>query len=205
MTSHDVVNRLRRITGVRKIGHGGTLDPNATGLLIVGIGREQTKNLGSISKGMDKEYEGEITLGVTSSTDDSEGELESISEVKPSKEDILSALNSFKGRQLQIPPAFSAIKLGGKKAYESARKGKPLDLPQREVTIHSIKLLNYNYPKVVISCKVSSGTYIRALARDIGKKLKTGAYLSNLKRTKIGEFDLTDAVSLEQFEAKWKS
>jgi tRNA pseudouridine55 synthase len=205
MTSHDVVNRIRRITGVRKVGHGGTLDPNATGLLIVGIGREGTKRLGNVSKGMDKEYEAEITLGMSSSTDDSEGELVKSNETMPYKEEVVNVINSFLGKSMQVPPAFSAIKLGGKKAYNEARRGRPLELPAREIAIHSIKLLNYNYPKIILSCEVSSGTYIRALARDIGERLKTGAYLSNLKRTRIGAYKLANALELEQFEKQWKS
>lgn len=205
MTSHDVVNWIRRITGVRKVGHGGTLDPNATGLLIVGVGREGTKRLGNVSKGMDKEYEAEITLGMSSSTDDSEGELVKSKETAPSEEEVVNVVKSFLGKSMQVPPAFSAIKLDGKKAYNEARRGRPLDLPAREITIHSIKLLNYNYPKILLLCKVSSGTYIRALARDIGARLKTGAYLSNLKRTRIGVYKLANALDLEQFEKQWKS
>jgi tRNA pseudouridine55 synthase len=205
MTSHDVVNWVRRITGVRKVGHGGTLDPAASGLLIVGITREGTKRLGNVSKGMDKEYEAEITLGMSSSTDDSEGELIKSNETMPSKDEVVNVINGFLGKSMQVPPAFSAIKLGGKKAYNEARRGKPLELPSREIAIHSIKLLNYNYPIILLSCEVSSGTYIRALARDIGERLKTGAYLSDLKRTKIGAYKLVNALDLEQFEKQWKS
>ena len=201
ITSHDVVDRLRRITGERRIGHAGTLDPNATGLLIVGVGRESTKKLGEITKNTTKTYEAEITLGATSDTDDAEGKILSNKVTKRlSDEDIKKILRQFEGEQMQIPPIYSAIKLKGKKAYELARKGKEVILEPRKITIHSIKLDEYNFPMLKITCEVSSGTYIRALARDIGKSLGTGAYLSELRRTKIGEFDIQNAQKLDKIK-----
>lgn len=201
ITSHDVIDRVRRITGERRVGHAGTLDPNATGLLIVAVGREFTKKLGDLTKNTNKTYEAEITLGQTSTTDDSEGEISEFSNPqKFQKEDIVRVLDTFKGEQLQIPPIYSAIKLKGKKAYELARKGREITLEPRKVTIHSIKLDDYNYPILKITCEVSSGTYIRALARDIGKKLGTGAYLSNLRRIKIGDYDIQDATKLDNIK-----
>lgn len=198
MTSHDVVCAVRRATGVRKVGHAGTLDPNATGLLIVGVGREATKKLGDLTKNTTKTYEAEIMLGATSDTDDSEGKILSNKVTKRlSDKDIKNTLEKFVGEQEQIPPQYSAIKLKGKKAYELARKGKIVALESRKVTIYSIELLDYKYPVVKIKCEVSSGTYIRALARDIGEKLETGAYLKNLKRTKVGKYDLKDAINIE--------
>ncbi len=201
ITSHDVVDQLRKITGERRVGHAGTLDPNATGLLIVGVGRESTKKLGEITKNTTKTYEAEITLGATSDTDDAEGKILSNKVTKRlSDEDIKKILRQFEGEQMQIPPIYSAIKLKGKKAYELARKGKEVILEPRKITIHSIKLDEYNFPMLKITCEVSSGTYIRALARDIGKSLGTGAYLSELRRTKIGEFDIQNAQKLDKIK-----
>jgi tRNA pseudouridine55 synthase len=199
ITSHDVIYRVRKITGEKRVGHAGTLDPNATGLLIVGVGREFTKQLGELTTGTTKTYEAEIFLGATSTTEDSEGVITQISDICPTEEEILKTLTKLEGEQSQIPSKFSAIKLQGKKAYELARKGIEVELEPRKVTIHSIKLREYNYPSLKIECEVSAGTYIRALARDIGEKLGTGAYLSNLRRTKIGTFDIKDAVTLEDF------
>ncbi len=201
ITSHDVVYRLRRITGEKRIGHAGTLDPNATGLLIVGIGRESTKQLGFLTTGTTKTYEAEITLGATSTTEDAEGEITPLYQGSagqpPTLEKVLDLLQEFEGEQLQIPSSHSAIKLNGKKAYELARSGKEVILEPRKIVIHSIKLDHFDYPVLKITCEVSAGTYIRALARDIGGKLGTGAYLNNLRRTKIGDFDIKNAVRLE--------
>ena len=143
----------------------------------------------------------EIYLGEERDTDDVEGKLlnsnfDFQNKYQISKSQILKTLESFLGKQMQIPPAYSAIKVKGTKAYQYARKGKNIDLKPRKVTIHSIKLIDYNFPKLKIETQVSSGTYIRALARDIGQKLGTGAYLSNLRRTKIGEYDIKDAMTL---------
>ena len=205
MTSHDVVYAVRRATGVKKVGHGGTLDPNATGLLIIGVGREGTKQLGNFTKGSSKTYEAEIVLGAISSTEDAEGEIAKQSTKKPDLEEIKSTLKTFEGEQLQVPSAHSAIKIKGKKAYELARAGKDVNLEPRKITVYSIKLMSYDYPEVHILCEVSSGTYIRALARDIGEALGTGAYLNNLKRTKIGEYDLKDAVEIGEMVPPLKS
>ena len=202
MTSHDVVDVVRNKTGEKRVGHGGTLDPNATGLLIVGVGREATRKLHEISAGKDKEYEAEIMLGEERDTGDLEGRKLSIfnsqfsinSQI--SKSNVTKTLNFFIGEQMQVPPEYSAIKIKGKKAYELAREGKKVTLQPRKVVIHSIKLLSYSYPVLRISCRVSSGTYIRSLAVDIGRKLGTGAYLNNLRRTRIGEYKVEDAIQL---------
>jgi len=203
LTSHDVVDEVRKITGEKRVGHGGTLDPNATGLLIIGVGRAYTRQLGEITQGMDKTYEAEIILGATSSTDDSEGTLlrQRLRKGKEiTKNEVMKVIHGFVGEQMQTPPIYSAIKLKGKKAYELARKGERVKLKPRKVTIYSIKLLSYDYPKLELECEVSSGTYIRALARDIGAKLGTGAYLNNLKRTRIGSYKLVDALDLGEFK-----
>jgi tRNA pseudouridine55 synthase len=198
MTSHDVVGIVRKYTHEKRVGHAGTLDPNATGLLIVGVGREETKKLGELTKNTDKTYEAEIFIGESRDTDDVEGKITSKNEqIIPSIKDVQNVLKKFTGVQEQIPPSFSAIKLKGKKAYDLARKQIPLALAARKVTIHSLKLIDYDYPILKVICEVSSGTYIRSIARDIGKELGTGGYLLNLKRTKIGKYDLKDAIKLE--------
>lgn len=200
ITSHDVVDEVRKVSGESKVGHAGTLDPNATGLLIVGVGRESTKKLGKIAKNTRKTYEAEIFLGEERDTDDVEGIT--ISKAKgflvPRRGEIEKTLDSFIGEQTQVPPAYSALKIKGKKAYELARKGKKVELKSRKVVVHSIELVHYKYPILEIVVGVSSGTYIRALARDIGKKLGCGAYLRNLRRTKIGKFDIKDAAKLDE-------
>lgn len=197
ITSHDVVDQVRRITSERRVGHAGTLDPNATGLLIVGIGRESTKKLGVIAKDTTKTYEAEIVLGETRDTDDSEGVTTNTNKkVKPALKQVLEVLKKFEGELEQIPPAYSAIKMKGKKAYELARAGKEVIIEPRKVTIHSLDFVSYEYPVLKIECKVSSGTYIRSLARDIGQMLCTGAYLKELRRTQIGQYSIKNAIAL---------
>jgi len=215
MTSHDVVAIARRMLKIKKIGHAGTLDPMATGLLILGIGKA-TKKLGNII-GLPKTYTAEITLGATSTTDDKEGFIQGTGYRVQADRDgdesplpdkggrgyvspdcVQSCLQNFIGEQQQTPPQFSAIKINGQRAYKKARQGETVELKPRTITIYDIKLISYQYPIINIETSVSSGTYIRSLARDIGQTLKTGAYLSKLERTSIGEFKLSDAVKLEE-------
>lgn len=203
-TSHDVVAKVRNIlkkeTGRKvKVGHTGTLDPFATGLLILVVGN-YTKRAQEFSK-LDKTYEAELILGSVSSTGDPEGEItkigdrgEGIGNSKPSKEEVEKALKSFVGEIEQVPHKFSAMKIGGQRAYKLARAGKEVTLEPRKVTIYSIESVEYNYPKLKFTAKVSSGTYIRSLAEDIGKKLGTGAYLSSLRRTKVGKFYIENSI-----------
>lgn len=198
ITSHDVVYRVRRATGVKKVGHGGTLDPNASGLLIVGVGREATKKLGDITKNTKKTYIAEIAFGEERDTDDIEGKTIRESETTPTEESIKGILKTFLGKQKQTPPIYSAIKKDGKKAYELARKGKSVFLGEREIEVYEANYLSYKYPLLEVEFSVSSGTYIRALARDIGRALDSAAYLSNLVRTRVGEYDLKDAFTLEE-------
>ena len=195
ITSHDVVDYMRKVTGIRKIGHAGTLDPNATGLLIIGVGRESTKKLGKIAKDTTKTYLAQVYLGEIRDTDDVEGKTISKTNnvSKHTIELIKKTLNQFVGESTQIPPIFSAIKIKGKKAYQIARKGLKPKIKPRKITIHSIKLVKYQFPLLTIECRVSSGTYIRSLARDIGSKLILGAYLKNLRRTKIGDYSVKNA------------
>lgn len=209
ITSHDVVDKVRKVTGERTVGHAGTLDPFATGLLIIGVGRDSTKHLNTFL-GMPKTYEATIRIGASSTTLDPEGEIEDVSTkngapIKIRPESIISAMKSLTGDLLQIPPMHSAIKIGGKKLYELARQGIEIDRPPRPVTVtrfdlqSDYSLLTTPYPlpldlPVVIDC--SSGTYIRSLARDLGEALGTKAYLTRLSRTAIGAFRIADAVDL---------
>ncbi len=211
ITSHDVVTRIRRITGEKKIGHGGTLDPNATGLLIIGVGRESTKRLSEFSDKSDKKYEALIFLGEERDTDDAEGtkatkpksQISNNNKITISK--IKNILVSFLGEQEQVPPIYSAIKIKGKKAYELARRGRKFQLKPRRVNIYDIRLIEYKYPYLRVFVRVSSGTYIRALARDIGRKLGVGAYLLSLRRIGISKLSVDTAVDLDSLnEDNWR-
>lgn len=196
MTSFGVVARVRRVLSVPagkriKVGHTGTLDPFATGLMVILAGK-QTKNAEKYSK-LDKVYEATIKLGIESSTGDPEGELTAVSGAVPTSQAILDVLESFKGSITQQPPAFSAIKIDGQRAYKLARAGKVVNMPSRKVTVYNLELSGYTYPFVKLVAHVSSGTYIRTLAEDIGRKLGTGAYTLELRRTKVGNFDIKNA------------
>lgn len=202
MTSFGVVARVRRVLTQQnqkkvKVGHTGTLDPFATGLLILCIGKE-TKNAMSYTK-LDKVYEATVRLGQTSTTGDPEGDVTDVSDKQPSREDIEAVLVRFTGEITQIPPIFSAIKVGGQRAYDLARAGKEVEIPERKVTIHSLEIIDYTYPELRIRTHVSSGTYIRTLAEDIGKALDTGAYCTQLRRTKVADWDVANAQMLADF------
>jgi tRNA pseudouridine55 synthase len=199
-TSHDVVAKIRGIlkaeTGQKvKIGHTGTLDPMATGLLILVVG-SYTKRAGEFSK-LDKTYAAEVTLGAVSTTADAEGEIIQKSAHRPAREQVDEVLNTFVGEIQQVPPAFSAIKVDGQRAYKAARAGQEVKLEPRPVTIYEITEVEYDYPTLKFTAKVSSGTYIRSLAVDIGEALGTGAYLSALRRTQVGLFYLKKASKIE--------
>ncbi len=196
MSSFGVVARVRRQLSQHygrkmKVGHTGTLDPFATGLMILVVGKE-CKNAQQYSK-LDKTYEATIVLGETSSTGDPEGEIVKASDKKVAQAEIETEIEQFRGTITQIPPAFSAIKVGGQRAYKLAREGKKVDIPERQVTIHSLDVINYEYPYLKIKTHVSSGTYIRTLAQDVGEKLGTGAYCSELRRITVGKYDIKDA------------
>lgn len=206
-TSFDVVAKLR---GARKaqfkaagivptkrqlrVGHAGTLDPFATGLLIILLG-DATKRSDEFLK-QDKTYEATFVLGSISTTGDPEGEITVQSDKVPSAADVKAVFTCFTGDITQTPPIYSAIKIGGQRAYKLARKGKEVDIPSRKVTIHSIELLDYSYPELRIRTHVSSGTYIRSLAVDIGEALGTGAYCSVLRRTSIGGEGIGAAIGM---------
>lgn len=260
-TSFDVVNYLRKIVAQAegkkpkntKVGHCGTLDPLATGLLVLVIGKEYTRRAGEFSK-LDKTYEVTMKLGETSTTGDEEGDktpydihqpacftaepqtsqaslapehfssallrqrtictsscvtrrkntqnlkVQAVGQCRchiPSENDVLKASQRFTGQIMQVPPQFSAMKINGQRAYKLARAGKTVELEARPVTIHANELTSYEYPYVQFTSRVSSGTYIRSLVEDIGAELKTGAYMSDLRRTAIGDFDLKDAIMVD--------
>lgn len=212
MTSFGVVARVRRVFSETaghkvKVGHAGTLDPFATGLLVLLIGKA-TKRSAEFLK-LDKVYEAELKLGETSTTGDPEGEITEMFDSEPTPEQIpttdaiATALKNFLGDIMQVPPAFSAIKVDGRRAYELARKGQTVAIPPRKVHIYELEILDYNFPTLKLLCPVSSGTYIRSLAEDLGAKLGTGAYLTALRRTKIGTYEIKDAKTLEEIGAKW--
>ena len=203
LTSFGVAARIRRKLSNElgkkvKVGHTGTLDPFASGLMILLTGKE-CKNANHYSK-LDKSYRATICLGKTSTTGDIEGEIKDVSSIVPSKEEVEKAVSEFIGEIIQTPPIYSAIKIDGKRAYDLARKGKDFEMPSRKVTIYSIKILSYTYPELVIETKVSSGTYIRTLASDIGDKLKTGAYTKELRRLTVGKYNVKDAKTLLDLE-----
>ncbi len=205
-TSHDLIYKVRKISGIKKVGHAGTLDPLASGVLVVGITREGTKQMHELVKN-EKEYIAEITFGQTSTTDDEEGEKTQTmqsNQKPPELSDIESVLPKFTGMIKQIPPIYSAIKIKGKPAYKYAREGKELELQARDAEIKEIEILDYAWPILKIRFVTGSGVYIRSLARDIGEALGTGGYLSNLQRTRVGDFSLEQAMTLEQFEAYTK-
>jgi tRNA pseudouridine55 synthase len=173
ITSFDIIRYLRRHTDWRKIGHAGTLDPMATGLMLILLG-SATKQADRLLK-QDKAYAAELTLGSTSSTGDKEGELHPLSSSQPTSTAMTQALSKFRGPIMQRPPAHSAIKVDGVRSYQRARRGEAVELPPRPVTIHSLELLEYRYPQLLLDTEVSSGTYIRSLAEDLGQELGTAA------------------------------
>lgn len=225
ISSFGVVARVRRILTEQmredyarrgltppkkaKVGHAGTLDPFATGLLICLLGKG-TKKAGEFLK-KDKRYEATIKLGEVSTTGDVEGEISDyiarkqlgsiptgVSGSLPSIEDVKTAVGSFRGEIVQRVPAYSAVKINGRRAYDLARKGIEVEMPERKVTIYELNIVSYDWPFLKIDCKVSSGTYIRALGEDIGKALGVGGYLTELRRTEIGGYKVSEAVTLEE-------
>lgn len=199
ITSFDIIRRLRAQTGLRKFGHAGTLDPAATGLMVILVGAA-TKQAATLT-GLNKTYLATVTLGSNSSTGDIEGILTPVSNHRPSDSEIEAILSRFVGEITQVPSAYSAIKINGQEAYKRIRRGEKFVMPSRQVKIRTLKLLNYTYPTLLLEADVSSGTYIRSLAADIGASLSTGAYLSDLQRTIIGPYNLADAVALDQIDA----
>lgn len=201
-TSFDVVAKVRGIirgeTGQKKpkVGHTGTLDPLATGLLVLTIG-SYCKRASEFSK-LDKVYEVEMRLGQTSTTGDEEGEKTEGGSRKVEESELLQVLRTFEGDSMQTPPKYSAIKVNGQRAYKLARAGKDVVLEPRQVRVNRLEVTGYDYPVVRFTVSVSSGTYIRSLVEDIGSKLQTGAYMSNLRRTQVGEFKIEQATDIQR-------
>lgn len=199
-TSRDVLNVIKKITNLKKIGHGGTLDPLADGVLVVAIGREYTKKIDEhVQK--EKEYIATIKLGENSTTEDEEGEKEIIISQEPKNltiEKIKEILKLFIGEIEQIPPIYSAVKIKGQEAYKIARKGEQPNMPTKIVDIKNIEILEYKWPILKLKVTTGKGVYIRSLARDLGTKLNTGAYLTELTRTKVGEYKLEDALHIDK-------
>ncbi|HEX7354941.1 MAG TPA: tRNA pseudouridine(55) synthase TruB [Mycobacteriales bacterium] len=198
-TSHDVVARVRRLAATRRVGHGGTLDPMATGVLVVGLGRA-TKLLGHLAA-HDKDYVAHITVGVTTTTDDAEGEVVARTDAAWTEGGVRAAMAGLTGKISQVPPAYSAIKVAGRRAYARARAGEDVALVPRMVTVSRFDLLAVDGPVLHAEVTCSSGTYVRALARDLGAALGTGAHLSGLRRTRVGAYGLDQAHPLTALEA----
>jgi tRNA pseudouridine55 synthase len=197
ITSHDVVDAVRKHASTRKVGHAGTLDPIATGVLLVGVGRA-TRLLRYLS-GLDKEYEGTGRLGVETDTLDSEGSVVREAPVGDvTREELELALSSFEGEIDQTPPAYSAVKVGGQKLYRAARRGTAPEAPSRRVRIDAFEVTAFEPPHFQFRVECSSGTYVRLLVADVGEKLGCGAHLTRLARTRIGPFSLDDASPLEE-------
>ena len=197
MTSHDVVARVRRLAGTRKVGHAGTLDPMATGVLVLGVDRA-TRLLGHLML-TEKAYDATIRLGAVTTTDDAEGEVVSTHTVDGVREDdVRTELARFVGAIEQVPTAVSAIKVDGQRAYARVRAGEQVELAARPVTIHELVVHEVALPEVRLSVRCSSGTYIRAIARDLGAALGVGGHLTALRRTAVGSFDLSVARTLEE-------
>ena len=196
LTSHAVVSRVRRLAGTRKVGHAGTLDPMATGVLVLGVNRA-TRLLGHLML-TEKGYDATIRLGASTTTDDAEGEVVATAATDHLTEaQVRDALAAFLGEIDQKPTAVSAIKVDGKRAYQRVREGEAVDLPARRVTIHDLEVLEVRASDVDVSVRCSSGTYVRAIARDLGAALGVGGHLVALRRTAVGPFDLSVAHTLE--------
>lgn len=198
ISSFGVISVLRRITKVKKIGHCGTLDPLASGLLVCLIGKKYTK-LSDTFLGANKSYLAQITLGSETTTYDAEGEITNTSSYIPSFEELSEAILKFQGTTNQLPPQFCAKKVGGIKACDAARNGKTVNLIPSSVTMH-INIISYNYPHICLKVDCSKGTYIRSLAHDLGKQLSCFGFLSGLRRTQSGSFSLDQAICLEKLK-----
>lgn len=199
ITSMDVVRRVRKASGMRRVGHSGTLDPLASGVMIVAFGIA-TRLLEYITQ-LNKGYNAVIELGTSTTTYDGEGEiLDSVSGITPNESDIKLAIQNLKGRQSQIPPMYSAIKINGNRLYELARKGITIERPPRSVDLHDASISNFEYPELELEITCSKGFYVRTFANDLGEDLGTGAYLKELVRTSVGPFHISDSLKLDFVE-----
>ncbi|HEY46594.1 MAG: hypothetical protein AMJ88_14645 [Anaerolineae bacterium SM23_ 63] len=206
-TSHKIVSLVRRGTGVKKVGHAGTLDPRASGVLVLCLG--SATRLSEFLSTSSKRYEAVISFGASTQTYDSEGPVVRRSKSIPSLEELQAVLPEFRGEIEQVPPPYSAIKVKGEKAYKLARSGKEVSLDPRTVTIHHLEVLKYQAPDLVLDIECTAGTYIRSLAHDLGERISAGAHLANLRRTRAGPFSLEDAIPLPKLEVgfltgKWE-
>jgi tRNA pseudouridine55 synthase len=199
MTSHDVVDAVRRTLGTRKVGHAGTLDPMATGLLVLGVGRA-TRLLRFLGD-LDKAYEGSARLGQETDTLDADGAVVRTSAVTADREDVDRAAAALVGDSMQRPPAYSAVKVGGRKLYEAARRGETLEAEPRAVGVRSFDVIGFDPPALEFRTVVSSGTYVRVLVADLGSALGCGAHLTRLVRTAVGPFRLREAVPPDRVDA----
>lgn len=205
MSSYDVIRKLKNKYPGEKIGHGGTLDPLAEGVLVIGIGKEDTKRLHEVLNGAKKTYETTIKLGEVSETDDAEGPIRPYKGLPrqsgvapiPNKKDVVTTLKSFTGEIDQIPPRYSAVKINGTPAYKRARRGERFTLAPKQVTIDSIDLIEYHYPLLTLRVVTGPGVYVRSLARDIGEKLSTGGYITQLVRTAVGSYSIDSITNLK--------
>ncbi len=199
-TSNDVVQQVKKITGVKRVGHAGTLDPLASGVLVVGVGREATRQLSTVVQ-KEKEYIAMVRLGEYSTTDDQEGDKEEI-EINsiPSENEVLQAIKHFCGNIKQTPPIYSAVNIKGRVAYKYARKGQKVEIKPRTVKIEQIELLSYRWPDLKLRVVTGPGVYIRSLARDIGKTLEVGGYLKSLERTRVGNYTLADSFNIDKLK-----
>ena len=197
-TSHDVVAKLRGITHQKKIGHTGTLDPAAVGVLCVCLGA--ATHVCDMLTDETKEYEAVMLLGTVTDTQDTTGTILSESPVNVTNEQLIQAINQFVGEIEQIPPMYSALKVGGKKLYELARAGVSVERKPRKITIYDINIVNIDFPRVTMRVTCSKGTYTRTLCNDIGEKLGCGATMEHLTRTRVGRFDLSSALTLDQIQ-----
>lgn len=204
MTSHDVVEAIRRGTGIRRAGHTGTLDPRASGVLVILIG--PAVRLSEYVSASDKRYQAIIRLGSTTDTFDADGKFVQASQpVNVTEEQFEKILKNFEGEIEQVPPPYSAVKVGGRRAYDMARQGEEVQLEPRKIQVHHLEVLEWAPPEVVVDVHCSSGTYVRSLANDIGTQLGTGAYLVGLRRTKSGRFSLRDATPLRKLQEAFQA
>lgn len=203
LTSHDVVQIVRRGTNIRRAGHTGTLDPRASGVLVILIG--PAVRLSEYVSASDKRYQAVVRLGASTDTYDSDGRILSTSPVDITEEQFASTLKQFIGEIEQVPPPYSAVKIKGRKAYEMAREGEEVDLEPRKIQVYNLDLLEWAPPEAVIDVYCSSGTYVRSLAHDLGEKLGCGAHLVGLRRTKSGRFTLREAVPLRKLRETFEN
>ncbi len=205
MTSHDVVQAVRNGTGIRRAGHTGTLDPRASGVLVVLLG--PAVRLSEYVSASDKRYQAIVRLGASTDTYDADGRFtqQSTDPFSVTEEQFEQALQQFKGEIIQTPPPYSAVKVQGRRAYDMARKGQEVELAPRKITVHHLEVLEWAPPEVVVDVHCSSGTYVRSLANDVGNALGCGGYLVGLRRTKSGRFSLRDATPLRKLQEAFRA